>query len=107
MNPKYVHTHRADEGSDEDAATVERRGKIAGKLIAMIAIEEGVSHSCVIPDDLEASAVYDFVARDFEECDDTLDGDMNAHEDKREMAAVKRSARVRAEERANADRPSR
>jgi hypothetical protein len=95
----HVHIRYADEGSDTDADTVARRGRIAGKMIATVQIEEGVPHSCVIPDDIEAREVFAFAARDFAECTDTLDGDMDAHEDKRELAATKRVQRQRREAR--------
>lgn len=96
---KHFSVRIADDASDKNADTVARRGRIAGKMIGTVQVEDDISHSCVLPDDIEAREVPAFVERDFLECTDTLSGNTDDIEDRRELAATKRSMRQRAEER--------
>lgn len=42
--------HIADNASDNNEATVERRGSVKGKLIGCVEITDGVNHSFVVPE---------------------------------------------------------
>lgn len=66
MITRDVSFHIADKGSDLQAATVARRGGVAGKRIGRADIDEHVWHQCVVPDDVAEADAYDYIVADFE-----------------------------------------